>query len=364
MTEVEAKLRAEISRLNKVIVALMDRAERGTDSQVSDFSLFQRALILDELVKERTVDLESALRNNEKINRALRDSEARYRAVVNQSPVGIAIISPDRILLQVNRVFCDVFGLRQDEVQGQSVRVFYGSDDMSDEFDRKVDSVVRAGETFSGDIPMQRRDGIPMTVKLACRLIDDAEPSLGAVCVVEDITERLRIEAELCRLATTDALTGILNRRSFMTNSSIEVNRSKRHKRPLSVLMLDIDNFKRVNDTYGHPVGDEAIKAMATTCAKTIRANDILSRLGGEEFAILLPETDLSNAIAMAERLRAAIADIRIPTEIGELSFTSSIGVAELTEVDPSIETLLSHADAALYEAKRSGRNRVMAKGG
>ncbi|TAN61961.1 MAG: GGDEF domain-containing protein, partial [Magnetospirillum sp.] len=131
--------------------------------------------------------------------------------------------------------------------------------------------------------------------------------------------------------------------------------------RPLSGLMLDIDHFKRINDTFGHPVGDLAIKAMADACADAIRAIDALGRLGGEEFAIVLPDTELAAAVMVAERIRAAVSQIAIATDKEPVTFTTSIGVAQLTEADLSVEALLSRADAALYGAKNSGRNKVVA---
>ncbi|KIL97985.1 GGDEF/response regulator receiver domain protein [Paramagnetospirillum magnetotacticum MS-1] len=181
----------------------------------------------------------------------------------------------------------------------------------------------------------------------------------GVIGVMLDITERKRMEAELRRLATTDVLTGIFNRRHFMEMARNEVDRARRHGRPMVALMLDIDHFKRINDTYGHPVGDVAIKALADVCTEIVRHEDVLGRLGGEEFAIVLTETDLDGALLVAERLRLAVAAIRIPAEQGIVAFTTSIGVAERLETDTTIDSMLSRADMALYSAKRSGRNKV-----
>jgi len=183
----------------------------------------------------------------------------------------------------------------------------------------------------------------------------------GVIGVMLDITERKRMEAELRRLATTDALTGIFNRRHFMAAAATEVGREHRHHRPLSLLMLDIDHFKRINDSHGHPVGDEAIKAMAAACNHIIRPMDAVGRLGGEEFAVLLPETALAEAELVAERIRAAVAGIRIAAAGGEVRFTTSVGVTQLRPGDGSAEAMLSRADALLYAAKNAGRNRVVA---
>lgn len=183
----------------------------------------------------------------------------------------------------------------------------------------------------------------------------------GVIGVMLDISERKRMEAELRRLATTDALTGIFNRRHFMVTATVETERAQRHHRPLTGLMLDIDHFKRINDGFGHPVGDVAIKAMTAACLDVIRTIDPLGRLGGEEFAIVLPDTDLAAGLIVAERIRAAIGQIAIATEKGPVAFTVSIGAAQLNDSDASVESLLSRADAALYVAKNSGRNRVVA---
>jgi len=183
----------------------------------------------------------------------------------------------------------------------------------------------------------------------------------GMIGVMLDITERKRMEAELRRLATTDALTGIFNRRHFLAMATVEAERARRHHRPLAGLMLDIDHFKRINDGFGHPVGDQAITAMAAACAGAIRTIDTLGRLGGEEFAILLPDTEPAAALEVAERIRLAVAAIVIATDKGPVRFTTSIGIARINEADASVEALLSRADAALYAAKNGGRNRVVA---
>jgi diguanylate cyclase (GGDEF)-like protein len=211
---------------------------------------------------------------------------------------------------------------------------------------------------FESRLLVGEGESLDVVVSKTAWLNRDRRPE-GVIGVMLDITERKRMEAELRRLATTDVLTGAFNRRHFMELAGAEMDRAKRHKRPLVALMLDIDHFKRVNDTYGHPVGDLAIKALSDTCADVIRHEDILGRLGGEEFAIALTETDLEGALLVAERLRLAVAAIRIPTELGELSFTVSIGAAERLYGDAAMDALLSRADMGLYAAKRSGRNRV-----
>jgi diguanylate cyclase (GGDEF)-like protein len=162
----------------------------------------------------------------------------------------------------------------------------------------------------------------------------------------------------LRRLATTDPLTGAFNRRHFMDLMVREQRRADRYGAIYSVLMIDIDHFKRVNDTYGHQVGDLAIQAMANACKKMMRPTDIVARYGGEEFIITLTHTDREGALKVAERLREAVAEIVLPTDQGALSFTISVGVS--TYAKPSrLEQIIGAADQALYAAKEGGRNRV-----
>jgi diguanylate cyclase (GGDEF)-like protein len=169
-----------------------------------------------------------------------------------------------------------------------------------------------------------------------------------------------RYASDLETLAAVDWLTGLYNRRHFETLAQAELARSQRYMRPLTLMMLDIDNFKNVNDTYGHATGDRVLQALATVCLATKRDADIAARLGGEEFALLLPETTDIAAAQFAERLRQQIRDCAPVVEGEKLPLTVSIGIAGASPTTPGIQPLLSNADQALYEAKRSGRNRVV----
>jgi diguanylate cyclase (GGDEF)-like protein len=159
-------------------------------------------------------------------------------------------------------------------------------------------------------------------------------------------------------LATTDPLTGTFNRRYFMELMAREQRRADRYDAVYAILMVDIDHFKRVNDTYGHQVGDRAIQAMAEACKKATRPTDVVARYGGEEFIVSLTHTNLAGAAKVAERLREAVSQIAIPTDRQALSFTISIGVGSYAR-GSSIEHIIGRADQALYRAKAGGRNRV-----
>jgi diguanylate cyclase (GGDEF)-like protein len=159
----------------------------------------------------------------------------------------------------------------------------------------------------------------------------------------------------------TDPLTGLANRRHFMPLLQAEINRSRRTLHPLSLMMIDIDHFKEVNDRFGHATGDLAICALARQCIQMTREVDTVARMGGEEFAVLMPATNLDSAKTLAERLRREVAESVTTSSQGDIvSFTISIGVAEWNEAqNPDGETLLATADARLYRAKEEGRNRV-----
>jgi len=166
--------------------------------------------------------------------------------------------------------------------------------------------------------------------------------------------------ATLARLSTTDPVTGLRNRRYVTEFLSLEVLRAVRYHTPLAVLLLDLDHFKRVNDTHGHRVGDSVLQVVADTLRASLRATDIAGRYGGEEFLVVLPQTDLAGAGVLAERVRVAIEETAIDLGGAEpLSVTVSVGVAALDESGRSAEQLVERADAALYSAKDAGRNCV-----
>ena len=172
-----------------------------------------------------------------------------------------------------------------------------------------------------------------------------------------------RQHGALQTLATTDALTGLMNRREIMVTGEEEVARAVRYHTPLSLMMLDIDHFKRVNDTWGHPTGDRVIQALAQAMLSVVREHDVVGRYGGEEFLILLPHTDAQAVNTVAERLRALVeSNTQVLSDQGEtVRFTVSIGVATQTDKAESLSRLIALADNALYQAKAEGRNRVIA---
>ncbi|MDP2354451.1 MAG: GGDEF domain-containing protein [Beijerinckiaceae bacterium] len=170
----------------------------------------------------------------------------------------------------------------------------------------------------------------------------------------------MRNAEQLERLASTDSLTGLYNRRHFLVALEAEWSRFQRYYCSVSVLMLDIDHFKSVDDRYGHAVGDEAIKATAEACLLGKRKSDIVGRVGGEEFAVLLPETSLSSAKLVAERIRKRIAGKTLRSHDANFQITVSIGIAAASVSMSGADSLMVAADHALYQTKAQGRNRCL----
>ena len=198
---------------------------------------------------------------------------------------------------------------------------------------------LRDVEVYSSPIPVNQR--------------------LLLLSLIHDITERRKAEEALRRLATIDSLTGLSNRRTFLEVADAELTRGRRYRHPTAVLMVDIDYFKRINDAHGHAVGDETLRRVGGVFRDVLRQTDLVGRLGGEEFGIVLPATGVDAACNAAERLRSRIAEIEVFASTGVVRPTVSIGVTVVEDTDTSMEKALGQADAALYRAKELGRNRI-----
>jgi diguanylate cyclase (GGDEF)-like protein len=176
------------------------------------------------------------------------------------------------------------------------------------------------------------------------------------VLLLRNFTQR----RELTRLAYTDSLTGVANRARFLTLAEREVARALRYGRPLALLVLDVDHFKRINDSFGHLAGDTALKDLGRALAGSVRASDVVGRLGGEEFAVVLPETGSAAARELAERLRLSAHAVDVPSENGRSGLSVTVGGTQLVSGAEGLKELLIRADRALYQGKRDGRDRVV----
>ncbi len=207
-------------------------------------------------------------------------------------------------------------------------------------------------------VPLRTSDGYNVgslcAIDTKPRLFPDAE-----IAILENFARIVVDELELRQIASSDHLTGALSRRAWTEKAKLEIDRAQRDGRPLSLAIFDIDKFKLINDTFGHPAGDLVIKAMAGLCMSTIRQSDVFGRLGGEEFGLIMPETGAADAKVLVDRIRMHFA--REPINLGQpVSSSVSIGVTERKPGEVGLDTLVERADRALYAAKHEGRNRTV----
>nr|WP_259371975.1 GGDEF domain-containing protein [Caldimonas mangrovi] len=195
-----------------------------------------------------------------------------------------------------------------------------------------------------------------MTIASLCVLT--IAPAAG-YAVLKLLYELESSRQQIRQLAITDELTGSYNRRYFMEVAEVELLRARRYGVPMSLILIDADHFKRVNDTHGHQCGDALLRQIALACRDSLRGTDVIARLGGEELIVLLPQTGLAGALTMAERIRERVAQLAIQWREQKVEATVSLGVAALRADTPTLDALIHEADIALYDAKRSGRNRV-----
>ena len=213
---------------------------------------------------------------------------------------------------------------------------------------------------FYVGVPLLAADGTPLGA--LCGI--DTKPrdiEQRELDILGDLANLTMEQLELRLLATLDGLTGAMRRSSFLSSGTRDLSLARRQGASLTCLMIDADRFKQINDQWGHATGDTVLRRMANAIRSELRASDTLGRMGGEEFCAFLPGTDLEGAMKVAERVRSAIAALRVETSLGLVQVTASIGAAELGPQDAKPEDLIQRADQALYDAKDLGRNRVAA---
>ncbi len=288
---------------------------------------------------------------------ALQQSEERLRALNRNASDIVAILNRDGIITYEASSAWRILGYRTNEMVDRPMADFIPPEHIPS-FRQCLQQLLKepAGQATI-EIPARHADGSLRHFELVGKnLLHDPAIS-GVVVNMRDITVRKQLMAELERLSETDVLTNTLNRRGFIKSAEREFARMRGTGARPTLVMIDIDHFKGVNDVYGHAAGDMVLAMMADRCRETIRRTDILARFGGEEFVILLTEATKEEAHAIIARLQLAIAGCRVPTIKGDVSVTASFGMAS---VDPSavdLETGIRLADEALYEAKNSGRN-------
>jgi len=257
-----------------------------------------------------------------------------------------------------------IFGFTPDEVLGKHLNLllperFHLQHDLMIEEFGASGKAMKGADQRTRQIFGRRKDGseFAASVFIVNTGAGSLRPSYAAI--VRDISENKKTEDELLRLAATDPLTGAFNRREFTSLADQESQRANRYNRPLAIMMLDLDHFKKLNDTYGHAAGDKALQRFTTLCCNALRTVDVFGRWGGEEFVTLLPETDAEGAVVIAERLRKIVSQNLLIYNNQKISFTTSIGIAQYRSGELTVEGPLSRADSAVYDAKKAGRNRI-----
>ncbi|EFL52347.1 diguanylate cyclase with PAS/PAC sensor [Solidesulfovibrio fructosivorans JJ]] len=319
-----------------------------------------------------TTDNSEHISRLEKANRRLSNEKNKYLTVFESTPRPVFLVDEDGLLDSMNLSAAHFLGLG-----GDSGEMYYSEGHST--IDRKAKGLRKPFESY---LPWLKEDaslfskGDDLSNRLEirtdsngvnqyfdvffARMLDVSGKFSGMLIILDDITTRKQLELQLNHLATTDALTGANNLHRFLERAEEEIIRSERHDKPVSFLMLDIDHFKNINDTYGHAIGDDVLRVLSAACRKLFRKSDVFGRVGGEEFAAILPETTLEAATQVAERLRQILAQLEVDGPNGNISFTVSIGIVERKN-GQNLSDVMRFADKSLYEAKNSGRNKVVA---
>jgi diguanylate cyclase (GGDEF)-like protein/PAS domain S-box-containing protein len=287
--------------------------------------------------------------------RQAREERDRTSTIIAAMGEGYVLVVDDAIHT-VNDALCRLTGFSRSELVGSRMPFPFHVPELHDEMVRIRDEIaLRGSGTF--EVPLTRKDGHRFDAEITARsAFDDEGRMLGLVNTIRDVSARKRQQEELEWLARTDSLTGLANRRVLVEELARETKLARRHHRPLSLILLDIDHFKDINDEHGHPTGDAVLVEIARRLGATVRSGETLARVGGEEFAWLLPGAESDAAIIVAERARHTIEEVPFDA-VGRL--TMSAGVSTVVGGD-GLERIYSAADGALYEAKQAGRNRTV----
>ncbi len=334
----------------------------------------QRILSAEKRLQEQNTELremyEELQHQNEMLlsaQRLVEHANRRFSELFEHVPVACFTFDEEGIIHEWNKAAEQLYGRPKSEVLFQSMfeKVFRG--ESASRVLEVVQHVMR-GSSITGveSADVDAEGNLHYVLRSAIPLRNHLGEVVGGIMSVVDVTYRVEAERQLKllneqlqNLAVTDGLTGLRNRRAFEEHLIQEVAEAKRFKTPLSLLMIDVDHFKQFNDTFGHSLGDEVLRTVASILSKGARQSDIVARYGGEEFAIIMPNTDLTSAMLAAERLRRTVEEC----EGFPRSITISVGVAQWVDTMQSQHDLVELADQALYRAKSSGRNRVCANG-
>ena len=293
------------------------------------------------------------------LNREIAASESKYRGVFENVNEGIYRCDPDGNFIEVNPAMAAMFGFADGEALLQSAVNLRELFQSRTEYDR-YRTLLASDGVRRQEVRACGPEGAVLWVEVSAVVIpgEDGLGCAGVVGVMADVTERKQMLEDMCRLARTDSLTGLWNRGYFMELAGREVARCHRGGGSLSLLIVDVDFFKAVNDTYGHDMGDRVLVDLAGRLARSVREVDVIGRLGGEEFVVLLPDAGQAEALTVSERMAEAVRGSAAECGGEVVPVTVSIGLTSL-HGDDDLDGLLKFADIALYAAKKKGRDRV-----
>ena len=286
-----------------------------------------------------------------------------FSDIVEHSEDGIVIIDKHHNIIYFNKGAQKIFGYAPNEVLEQHLSIllperFHLHHELMIEEIGAGSMICKHSGQRSPLIFGLRKDDTEFVTGTAIVKIKGKFSQHYAV-IVRNLNEKKKTEEELLRIAATDPLTGAFNRREFTALADHEGVRSSRYNHPLSILMLDLDHFKHLNDVYGHAAGDKVLQKFTALCCDTLRTMDIFGRWGGEEFVVLLPETDAKEAAVIAERLRKIISQNVFIHNDQKIAFTVSIGITQYQSGETTIDAPFGRVDAAVYDAKKAGRDRI-----
>jgi diguanylate cyclase (GGDEF)-like protein/PAS domain S-box-containing protein len=327
-----------------LVVRCVGREENDTVTRVQGQDFRRMFLVISDISAQVRVE------------NTLRKREQHLAAFLKTTHDGYLAMDTRGRITDVNAAYRVMSGYTSDELLGMSIFDLEALEDSQKTADRIRCIIDGGSESF--EVRHRRKNGSLFDVDISMSYIEDAGGKL--LCFCRDITHRKMVGEQLRIMATTDELTGLWNRRHFMEHLRGEVERAKRYRLNFSLMMLDIDHFKMVNDTHGHIIGDLALCHLADVMRRHLRTMDILVRFGGEEFVVILPQTRLGGAIKLAERMRAGVEQSLLSCRGELIRLTVSIGLAQYQEQISGADEILQLADEALYAAKKAGRNRTM----
>ncbi|WP_232771179.1 sensor domain-containing diguanylate cyclase [Colwellia sp. 75C3] len=347
---------------------VMDQALR-VESEESNFIKAKNEMHIFKVVKkplyncDGIVDgmcgISTDITAEKKLQEQVNEQSYLLDTMLNNIDAHIYVKDSERTFLYINSRVAELFGDKAENIIGKKdtevlpeevAEHFYQSDKQVFETNKKqvIEETTENDEGgtchyISTKVPFNRPDKLPALIGFST-----------------DVTELFKLKEEFKKLANTDPLTNLYNRRFFTEQSGKEYQRAKRYSLSMTLISIDIDHFKSINDQYGHPAGDQVLIEVAKQLQENLRQTDILARIGGEEFSILLPETSPQSAMAFAERIREEQSKLTIIGDWqGEITLSVSIGVSSFLATDEAFDDLFSRADKALYQAKNSGRNKV-----